>query len=133
MIKLLHDNLDPDSNFNVAVLACTTVAFWGQCRLSKLLPYSHRSPTTDIPTRSNLHHSHRNKHLHILTLPHTKTSLKGQDIILIPRHDHTDPILLEQHLTVICGLALRQFPRYKSKHHGLTHKDEDKRKWVEYK
>ena len=41
--------------------------------------------------------------------------------------------LLEQHLTVICGLALRQFPRYKSKHHGLTHKDEDKRKWVEFK
>ena len=42
-------------------------------------------------------------------------------------------IMLEQHLTVICGLALRQFPRYKSKHHGLTHKDEDKRKWIEYK
>ena len=41
--------------------------------------------------------------------------------------------LLEQHLTVICGLALRQFPRYKSKRHGLTHKDEDKRKWIEYK
>ena len=29
-------------------------------------------------------------------------------------------VLLEQHLTVICGLAQRQFPRYKSKRHGLT-------------
>ena len=29
-------------------------------------------------------------------------------------------LVLEQHLTVICGLAQRQFPRYKSKHHGLT-------------
>ena len=28
--------------------------------------------------------------------------------------------VLEQHLTVICGLAQRQFPRYKSKRHGLT-------------
>ena len=99
MIKLLHDNLHPDSNFDVAVLACATVAFWGQCRLGELLPYSRRSPTTHIPTRSNLHQSHKNKHLHILTLPRTKTSLKGQDIILIPRHDHTDPIhALKRHL-----------------------------------
>ena len=35
-------------------------------------------------------------------------------------HVLVSPPLLEQHLTVICGLAQRQFPRYKSKHHGLT-------------
>jgi hypothetical protein len=31
MIEILHDKLDPNSNFDAAVLACATTAFWGQC------------------------------------------------------------------------------------------------------
>ena len=45
-----------------------------------------------------------------------------------------DPyIVLEQHLTVICGLALGQFPRYKSKCHGLTQRRRQdwKNGWVQ--
>lgn len=39
MIQLIqHFNLT--SPFNVAVAACATTAFWGQCRLGKLLPSS---------------------------------------------------------------------------------------------
>ena len=100
MIKLLHDKLNPDSNFDTAVLACALITFWGQCRLGELLPTSNRSPTTHIPSRLNIHRSHKQDKLYILTLPRTKTSMKGQDIILTPRSDRTNPIrALKKHLT----------------------------------
>ena len=84
MIKLLHNKLNPDSNFNTAVLACTLITFWGQCRLGELLPILNRSPTTHISSRSNIHQSHKQDKLYILTLLRTKTSMKEQDIILTP-------------------------------------------------
>ena len=100
MIKLLHDELDPDSNFDTAVLACAPIIFWGQCRLDELLPTSNRSSTTHIPSCSNIHQSHKQDKLYILTLLCIKTSMKEQDIILTLWSDCTNPIrTLKKHLT----------------------------------
>jgi hypothetical protein len=40
MISQLIDHLDLSSPFDIAVAACATTAFWGQCRLGELLPSS---------------------------------------------------------------------------------------------
>ena len=45
---------------------------------------------------------------------------------------HLLSLLLEQHLTVICGLAQGQFPRYKYSVMGSHKKTKTKGMWIEY-
>jgi hypothetical protein len=102
MISQLLEHLDLDSPLDVAVAACATTAFWGQCRLGELLPSS-LSPlvSTLFPTRVDFKRSLRNPHSFILRLPRTKTHRHGQDVILVSQKPPSNPIsLLCKHLLV---------------------------------
>ena len=99
MISQLLEHLDPDSPLDVAVAACATTAFWGQCRLGELLPPSSRAPLLAlVPVRSSFRKSPRNPQSFILRLPHTKTHSHGQDVVLVSQRLPYDPIsLLRRH------------------------------------
>ena len=99
MIAQLLERLDPDSPLDVAVAACATTAFWGQCRLGELLPPSSKpSLLSLVPARSSFRKSLRNPQSFILRLPHTKTHSRGQDVVLVSQRLPYDPIsLLRRH------------------------------------
>jgi hypothetical protein len=100
MITQLVERLNPSSPLDVAIAACATTAFWGQCRLGELLPTS-RTPTPDssLPTRAGFRRSVRNSLSCIIRLPRTKTHCHGQDIVLVDQRAPINPIiLLKRHL-----------------------------------
>ena len=99
MISQLLEHLDPDSSLDVAVAACATTAFWGQCWLGELLPPSSKAPLLSlVPVRSSFSKSPRNPQSFILRLPHTKTHSRGQDVVLVSQRLPYDPIsLLRRH------------------------------------
>jgi hypothetical protein len=102
MISQLIDHLDLNSPFDVAVAACATTAFWGQCRLGELLPSSASILLSNpFPTRSGFKRSLRNPLSCILHLPRTKTHRQGQDIVLVDQSPPINPIaLLKRHLRI---------------------------------
>jgi hypothetical protein len=102
MISQLLEHLDLDSPLDVAIAACATTAFWGQCRLGELLPSSQTSPqTTSFPVRSGFRRSTRNTHSFTLQLPRTKTHRHGQEVVLVSQKPAVNPIaLLHKHLSV---------------------------------
>jgi hypothetical protein len=102
MISQLLEHLDLDSPLDVAVAACATTAFWGQCRLGELLPSSQVSlQTTPFPIRSGFQRSTRNTHSFTLQLPRTKTHRHGQEVVLVSQRPAVNPIaLLHKHLLV---------------------------------
>ena len=95
MLTQLLQHLNLKSPLDIAVAACATTAFWGQCRLGELLPSS--SPTLSLslfPTRSSLKKSSRNPQAHIIHLPRTKTHHHGQEIVLVDQCAPINPISL---------------------------------------
>ena len=102
MIIELIQHLDLDSPLDIAIAACAAMAFWGQCRLGELLPSSLIVLLSMLfPLRSSLRRSTRNPKAHIVRLPHTKTHLDGQDIVLVEQCDPINPItLLAKHLQI---------------------------------
>ena len=102
MITQLIQHLDLNSPLDVAIAACATMAFWGQCRLGELLPSSLLILLSILfPLRSSLRRSARNPKAYVVRLPHTKTHLDGQDIILVEQCDPINPIaLLLKHLQI---------------------------------
>ena len=102
MITQLIQHLDLSSPLDVAIAACATMAFWGQCRLGELLPSSLLILLSVLfPLRSSLRRSARNPKAYVVRLPHTKTHLDGQDIVLVEQCDPINPIaLLLKHLQI---------------------------------
>ena len=102
MISQLIQNLDLDSPLDIAIAACATTAFWGQCRLGELLPSSLSVlQSTPFPVRSSFMKSTRNPHAFVIRLPRTKTHSHGQEVILVDQCLTIDPItLLKRHLRI---------------------------------
>lgn len=102
MISLLVEQLDLNSPLDVAVAACATTAFWGQCRLGELLPSSRSDVlSTPFPLRSGFKRSVHNPLSCIIHLPRTKTHHHGQDVVLVDQSIPSNPIaLLKRHLRI---------------------------------
>ena len=102
MLTKLVQLLNLDDPFDAAVAACATTAFWGQSRLGELLARSQSCfSTTSTPARANLHCSKNDKSSYILHIPRTKTSHRGENIILVQQSGITDSIyLLMRHLKI---------------------------------
>jgi hypothetical protein len=102
MITQLIAHLDLSSPFDIAIAACATTAFWGQCRLGELLPTSSTSASsTPLPTRSGFKRSLRNPLSCVIHLPSTKTHRHGQDVVLVDQRADINPIiLLKEHLRI---------------------------------
>jgi hypothetical protein len=102
MLAQLVERLDLDDPLDIAVAACATTAFWGQCRLGELLPSSSVvSLSTPFPTRAGFKRSIRNPLSCVIHLPRTKTHHHGQDIVLVDQHTTVNPItLLKKHLRI---------------------------------
>jgi hypothetical protein len=102
MVSQLLEHLDPNSSLDVAIAACATTAFWGQCRLGELLPPSSSVLlSTSLPTRAAFKKSPRNPHAFVLHLPSTKTHRHGQDVVLVSQKPPFNPIsLMCRHLQV---------------------------------
>jgi hypothetical protein len=102
ILSTLTDHLNHNSGFDAAVLACACTAFWGQCRLGELLPYSTKDHhLRDFPCRESIRHSPNNKNTWILNLLSTKTNRQGQDIALVSQKGTVNPIrVLHNHLQV---------------------------------
>lgn len=90
----------------MAVFACACAAFWGQCHLGELLPTSSspfRAILEAIPNCLAIRLSEKNKTAWVLHLPCTKTSPRGQDIILVQYKYLSNCILaIQQHL--LCNI-----------------------------
>jgi hypothetical protein len=102
MLEQLIENLDLQSPIDVAIAACATTAFWGQCRLGELLSTSASSLLdSPLPTRADFKRSLRNPHSCILHLPRTKTHSHGQDVVLVDQRAPINPIsLLKRHFRI---------------------------------
>jgi hypothetical protein len=102
MITQLVERLDLNDPLEVAIAACTTTAFWGQCRLGELLPTSTSALlSTPFPLRSGFKRSLRNPLSCVIHLPHTKTHRHGQEVVLVDQQAVINPIsLLKKHLRV---------------------------------
>jgi hypothetical protein len=102
MLTQLISHLNLASPLDIAVAACATTAFWGQCRLGELLPISSNPiPSTPLPTRSGFKRSLRNPLSCIIRLPCTKTHRHGQDVVLVDQRADINPItLLKRHLRI---------------------------------
>jgi hypothetical protein len=102
MMEQLVERLDLKNPFDVAVAACATTAFWGQCRLGELLPSSATAlQSTPFPVRSGFKRSVRNPLSCVIHLPRTKTHSHGQDVVLVDQRLPINPIsLLKKHLRV---------------------------------
>jgi hypothetical protein len=101
MITQLVQHLNLDSPLDVAIAACATTAFWGQCRLGELLPASLAAVSTPLPTRAGFRRSIRNPLSCIIRLPRTKTHHHGQDVVLVDQRMPINPItLLKRHLRI---------------------------------
>jgi hypothetical protein len=102
MIQQLIEHLDLKDPLDVAIAACATTAFWGQCRLGELLPSSSATLlSTPFPVRSGFKRSLRNPSSCIIHLPRTKTHHHGQDVVLVDQCTPINPIsLLKRHLRV---------------------------------
>jgi hypothetical protein len=100
MLSQLINNLDSNSSLDLAVAACAATAFWGQCRLGKLLPSSPSALShISLPTRADFKRSLRNPQSCLLCLPWTKTHRHGQDVVLVDQRRPVNPIsLLKKHL-----------------------------------
>ncbi|KAF8163727.1 hypothetical protein B0H34DRAFT_696615 [Crassisporium funariophilum] len=87
---------------DAAVAACAVTAFWGQCRLGKLLSSSsYDLSTMKRPSRSAFQQSKTSDCTHILCLPQTKTKCSGNGIVLIHQHNNTDPLsLIQNHFRI---------------------------------
>jgi hypothetical protein len=102
MIQQLIEHLDLKDPLDVAIAACATTAFWGQCRLGELLPSSSATLlSTHFPVRSGFKRSLHNPSSCIIHLPRTKTHHHGQDVVLVDQRAPINPIsLLKRHLRV---------------------------------
>jgi hypothetical protein len=102
MLDQLVQHLNLDDPLDVAVAACATTAFWGQCRLGELLPSSIAAlHSTPFPTRAGFKRSKRNPLACVILLPQTKTHSHGQEVILVDQRDTINPItLLKRHLRI---------------------------------
>jgi hypothetical protein len=101
MMSQLIERLDLESPLDMAIAACATTAFWGQCRLGELLPSASSVPSTLFPSRSDFKRSLRNPLAYAIHLPRTKTHQHGQEVVLVSQRRPIDPItLLEKHLRV---------------------------------
>ena len=97
MLQILAESVDKSSGFDAAVLACSLVAFWGQCRLGELLSTNSRNfSTAYIPALHDLRISRKNSasSVRILHLPRTKVQqVRGEDVILTQQLGGLDPII----------------------------------------
>ncbi|CAK5271678.1 unnamed protein product [Mycena citricolor] len=99
MLSRLHEGLDFSDPRNVAVYATTCTVFWGQCRLSEILPLSTSSKASAF-TPKRLHFvprsgASRTSHFRI---PQTKTSIQGDTIHLPRQSAPLDPVTaIEMH------------------------------------
>jgi hypothetical protein len=102
MITQLVERLNLSSPLDIAIAACATTAFWGQCRLGELGPTSRTfTPDSPLPTRVGFRRSVRNSLSCIIRLPRTKTHCHGQDIVLVDQQAPINPItLLKRHLRI---------------------------------
>lgn len=102
MLRALYEGLDFTSPRDVAVFAAACVAFWGQCRLGKILPVSaNPSALAYKPTRANISRSRRQRQSTTVRLPRTKTKKSGEDVVLVPQSSPIDPeIALHTHLKI---------------------------------
>lgn len=101
MLDLLHLHLDPSSHLDVACLAVSDCALWGQARLGEFLPLSQKafSPRY-LPTPLNLRPTSSTGLSRMLFLPWSKTAReKGEDLFLGKQSGLSDPIAsLDLHL-----------------------------------
>ncbi|KAF9443409.1 hypothetical protein P691DRAFT_613590, partial [Macrolepiota fuliginosa MF-IS2] len=92
-LELLALYLNHSDPVDVAILACTCMAFWGQCRLGKLIPISTTHFTNRLfPSWNSIQYSPNNHCTRVLHLPATKTNCQGQDIALVQQCGPTNPI-----------------------------------------
>ena len=102
MLSQLVDALDLKSPLDIVIAACTTTAFWGQCRLGELLPaflaaISHNPLLMSADFKRSIH----NPQLCLLHLPRTKTHHHGQDVVLVDQNHTINPIaLIKKHFCI---------------------------------
>ena len=98
MIQLI-ERLDLNSPLDIAIAACASTAFWGQCRLGELLPSSLSAPlSSPFPLRSGFKRSLRNPLSYVIHLPRTKTHQHSEEVVLVSQSALIDPItLLKKH------------------------------------
>jgi hypothetical protein len=113
LLGLLSTELDHSVPLDAAVLACATVAMWGQARLGELLSQSQACfARGTIPCWSDLLPSETPAGSRLLLLPWTKTTgRKGAKIMICRQHGETDPIgaLLEHERVNGAAAALPLF------------------------
>jgi hypothetical protein len=102
MTLQLIGHLDLEDPLDAAVVACATMAFWGQCCLGKLFPLSSSNLlSTSFPVCSGFKRSECNPLSCVIHLPHTKTHRHGQDIVLVDQCSAINLIsLLKRHLHI---------------------------------
>jgi len=84
MLHVLARSLSTSDPLDTAILCCTLIAFWGQCRIGELLCNSQSDiSSSNVPRRTNISHSSQ-KGVSSVTihLPRTKTHHHGDDIII---------------------------------------------------
>ena len=111
MINALISGLNLESPVDVAVAACATTAFWGQCRLGELLASSNSDLTTSQrPARSHLTRGRKSTTFTLL-LPQTKTHRQGESVIIAAQDCPSNPLPLLQHHLSINNLT-QDFPLF---------------------
>ena len=103
-MKALHENLDFQNSFDVAVWAAASVAFWGCCRLGELTipslnkyePSRHVSNSGTVELKS----CSRNENVFAtIKIPWTKTTLTAGSTIVLTQMPENDPYCAVQALT----------------------------------
>ena len=102
MLSQLISSLNLDDPLDVAIAACASVSFWGQCRLGELLATSSSDFSIFIrPSRSHFRPSKRNSTSYTLFLPRTKTHRHGDNVVLVTQDGISNPLsLLRHHLNI---------------------------------
>jgi hypothetical protein len=102
MLSQLITSLNLSLPFDTVIAACTCTAFWGQCHLGELLPFSSAATSsTPFPVCSGFKRSICNPESCTLYLPHTKTHTQGKDIVFVDQNKPINPItLLKNHIHV---------------------------------
>lgn len=102
MLLCLHQNLDLAVPLNAACFAAACCAFWGQCRLGKLLPDRLVGFPPHFPLRSHVKPPSTAEGSRVVHLPRTKTMHSaGGSLFLCHQDGALDAIdALQNHLSV---------------------------------
>lgn len=102
MLQALYNNLDRTSPQDICILACASVAFWGQARLGELLLESALPVPNPLPVPSPSDVRSNTMASITMTLPHTKVKKwTGEEITLTQQLDASNPVqALDLHLSI---------------------------------